>query len=119
MVFGLALLLAMPIAIHWRVVAAVLWLLLSALEIRAVARGFSLCQRLRIAHNGAIEVVLSDGGRLTATLSAGSIVLPRLAWLRFQADNGQHFAELLRGGSPQNKDWRHLQVIWRHLGAGR
>jgi hypothetical protein len=117
--FGLALVAAMPVAAHWRVVGAVLWLLLSTREMHCIARGFSRCQRLRIAQNGDAEVMTPDGGWVPATLCAGSIVLPRLAWLRLRADNGQHFAELLRCESPRNKDWRRLQVIWRHLGAGR
>lgn len=116
---GLAMILALPVAFLWRVAGALLWLLSATREIRVIANGYKRCQRMRIEYNGDMQVTMPDGCCLPATLLAGSVVLRKIAWLRFEAQNGQQFAELIRGRSPQNKDWRRLQVIWRHLGAGR
>jgi len=53
-----------------------------------------------------------------ASIEAGSVVLWHFAWLRFRTENGRRHVELMRRKTAQNKDWRRLQVIWRHLGAG-
>jgi len=111
--------LTLPIPPIWRAAGAMLWLLTSAQEVNVIAKGYKRCQHIRIEHNGDVQVWSPDGCCLQATLCAGSIVLPRFAWLRFRAENGQRFAELVRGKCPENKAWRRLQVIWRHLGAER
>ena len=116
---GLVMILTLPVPLLWRAGGAILWLLLSTHELRVIARAQERCQRIRIEHDGTVWVFDPNGCCLAATLAGGSIVLRNLAWLRFEAQNGQRFAELLRGNGPKNKDWRRLQVIWRHLGASR
>jgi hypothetical protein len=118
-VFGFVMILALPVAPLWRVSGAVLWLLTSGREILLIAKGHKRCQHIRIEHNGDMQVTAPNGRCSPATLRAGSVVLSRIAWLRFESQSGQQFAELMRGQCWRNKDWRRLQVIWRHLGAGR
>lgn len=118
-VVGFVMILLLPIAPLWRALGSVVWLTTSIRDVFVIAKGHRRCELLRIAPDGGVEVLAPDGCWFRATLLAGTIVLRSFAWLRFEADNGQRFAELLRGKCPQNKDWRRLQVIWRHLGAGR
>ena len=109
---------SLPFAVGWRTLGAGLWALAGCYELRVIARAYRNCQLLRIEQDGNILVTMTDGCCMPATLSAGSVVLGSFAWLRFKAENGRHHVELLRRESPGNKDWRRLQVIWRHLGAG-
>ena len=115
---GLALLATLPIALLWRAVAAVAWLLVNIRQLLVFAKGYKCCQRIRIAHNGSVTLQAADGCWFPATLIPGSVVLSKIAWLRFKAEDGQHFAELICQKSARNKSWRRLQVIWRHFGAG-
>lgn len=66
---------------------------------------------------GAVEVVGQDGGWRAATLQNGSVVLSEFAWLRIETCDGRKVVELLRGNCRKNKEWRRLQMIWRHLGG--
>jgi hypothetical protein len=117
-VAGIFAVFSLPFAVGWRTLGAGLWVVASVVELSVVARGHYCCQSLRIEQDGNILVTMTDGCCMPATLSAGSVVLGSFAWLRFKAENGRHHVELLCRESPGNKDWRRLQVIWRHLGAG-
>jgi hypothetical protein len=117
-VLGIMIILTLPVQAAWRAVAAALWLAQNARGLHLIAQGNKRCQRIRIAHNGEVDIMIAGKFGTSARLVAGSIVMHGFAWLRFESEDGQRFAELLRGRSPQNKDWRRLQVIWRHLGAG-
>ena len=115
---GIILITALPIAAHWRAATGIAWLLLNGHDLVLIAKGNKRCKRIRLLQNGAAEVLTPTGSWVAVTLLAGSIVLPRIAWLRFAADDGSRYAELIRGKRAQNQHWRRLQVIWRHLGAG-
>ena len=108
----------LPFAGSWRSLWAVLWTIVACYELKAIADGNRHCQRLRIEQDGSMQITVASGCCIPATLSAGSVVLGSFAWLRFTAENGRRHVELIRRESPGNKDWRRLQVIWRHLGAG-
>jgi len=112
------LLFTLPIALLWRVVAAGAWALVNVRQLLVIAKGYKCCQRIRIEHDGAVTLQAADGCWIPATFIRGSIVLPKIAWLRFRAEDGQQFAELICERSARNKGWRRLQVIWRHVGAG-
>ena len=117
-VAGCAMILLTPIAMHWRLLGAALWLASSARDVIVLRRAQRRFDRIRLLQDGSVLLRGRDACWFPATLAAGSIVLQRFAWLRFEADDGRKFAELLRRKSPQNESWRRLQVIWRHLGAG-
>lgn len=106
-----------PIAMRWRLLGAALWLASSARDVIVLRRAQRRFDRIRLLQDGSVLLRGRDACWFPATLAAGSIVLQRFAWLRFEADDGRKFAELLRCKSPQNESWRRLQVIWRHLGA--
>jgi len=116
---GIVAIAGLPFAWGWRTLGAAIWVVASVMELSSVAKGHSCCQSLRIEQDGNMQIRMINGCCMPATLSAGSAVLNSFAWLRFTAENGRRHVELFRRESPGNKDWRRLQVIWRHLGAGR
>ena len=71
----------------------------------------------RIDSQGIVQIRAADGCCITATLCSGSIVLRRAAWLRIRVGNARPHCELIRRDAAENKHWRRLQGIWRHLGA--
>lgn len=115
---GLLIILSATIAVHWRALASLFWALFSARELFNMVAGYQRIRRICIDSDGSVELLMVEGERVPATLLAGSIVLPTLAWLRLQAHDGRCSCELIRSKSSQDKQWRRLQVIWRHLGAG-
>jgi len=116
---GIIAVVSLPFALGWRALGAGLWALACCYELRAITCAHRNCHLVRIEQDGNILVTMTDGSCMPATLSAGSVVLASFAWLRFTAENGRRHVELFRRESPGSKDWRRLQVIWRHLGAGR
>ena len=92
-----------------------LWL--GSVELTRLHRGFEACTAIRLTSDGNVGIDPGDGNWVTADLESGSIVLRRLAWLRLRTANGRLITELLRGDARQCRDWRRLQVIWRHFGA--
>ena len=117
-VVGLAMILALSMPPVWRAVAALVWLVMNGRELALMAKGYKRCRRIRIGYGGDVELLGRDGGWMSATLVSGSVVLRKYAWLRLETGEGLRFAEPVRAKNAQNKDWRRLQVIWRHLGAG-
>lgn len=117
-VIGLITIAVLSLPFIWRALAALVWLLLNGRDLSLIVKGYKRCRRIRIEHGGAVELLVPDGNWAPATLLAGSVVLRRIAWLRFETQDGRRFAELMCRKKAQNKEWRRLQVIWRHLGAG-
>lgn len=115
---GVTIILTLPVHPAWRLFAALVWLLPNARKLYLIAKWNKRCQGLRVAHTGDVEIITDRRSSTSAKLVAGSIVLRRIAWLKLESEDGQRFAELLRGKCSQDEDWRRLQVIWRHLGAG-
>ena len=108
----------MPLAWQWRLAASSLWVLVSERELRVMANGHKRYAGVRLDANGDAALLTSRGDWSPATLLAGSLVLSSLAWLRFKDQDGRQRVELIACKCPENKAWRRLQVIWRHLGAG-
>ena len=115
---GAVICLSMPFAWEWRLAAGSLWVLVSERELRVMANGHRLYRGVRLDANGGAALLTRDGDWSPATLLAGSLVLPSLAWLRFKDQDGRQRVELIGCKCAENKAWRRLQVIWRHLGAG-
>ena len=112
---GSVIILLLPISLLWRVAATVVWLSKNGHDLSLISKGHKRCRRIRISHDGGITIMTQGGVWAPASLVAGSVVLSRCAWLRFEFDDGHRCAELLRGCARENKQWRRLQVIWRHL----
>jgi hypothetical protein len=115
---GTALIWMLAIEASWRYAAAVAWLLLNCRQLCQIVKGYRHCRCIRMGPSGAVQLQGPDSCWFAATLLPGSVVFGRLAWLRFEAEDGRRFAELLRQKCFGNKDWRRLRVIWNHLGAG-
>jgi hypothetical protein len=116
---GLVLLLTLRLPLPWRALAAAAWLAENSRQLLVIANGYKRCRRLRIDQTGAVTLQDPDGCWFPATFRPGSVVLADVAWLRFKGDDGQQFAELISAKNAGNESWRRLQVIWRHIGAGR
>jgi hypothetical protein len=114
---GFIVILTLPVDIAWRAAASLLWLILSFRELRIIRVAYSRYQWLKIDDSGGVELVSPGGEHHAATLLPSSVVLPGLAWLRLRSADGLCFGEFLRGSSHEDKQWRRLQVIWRHFGA--
>lgn len=116
-ILGFSLILTIPIDIAVRIGASVVWLFVSRRELRAIRAAYSRYRSLTLDHEGSVELVTGSGERQAAILLSSSIVLPGFAWLRLRSADGLCFGEFLRGDSTRDKQWRRLQVIWRHFGA--
>ena len=116
---GLVLILTLELGAALRAAACLLWIALGKFELQRIQRGFADCVALRVFPGGEIALLNSDQEWVSATLQTGSLVLRHFAWLRMQTDSGQIIVELLRGDARELDDWRRLQVIRRHIGAGR
>jgi hypothetical protein len=114
---GLVLILTLDLDASLRAAGSLIWLTLGRFELQGVQRGFDSCTAIRVFSDGQIKVLNNDQEWMSGTLQSGSLVLPKLAWLRLQAANGTAFAELLRGDARESQNWRRMQVIWRHIGA--
>ena len=115
---GIGVIAGLPVETDWRFTAIVLWAMVCGYDLWIVAAGFGRCSRIRIEPSGKLFVHSADNCCSAATLRAGSIVMWQFAWLRFRTENGRRHVELIRRKSAQSKEWRRLQVIWRHIGAG-
>ena len=114
---GLLLLLTMNLPAWLRAVASVAWSLASALEIVRLRRSYRRYQRFRFDASGSWQVRDTAGDWHAAELLTGSVLLQRLGWLRLRIAGGVTLVELCRGDARTNRDWRRLQVLWRHVGA--
>jgi hypothetical protein len=74
-------------------------------------RGYRRVESIRIHEDGCLECVAFSGTVEPVRLLGGSIVLPRLAWLRVQFADGSHYGELLSGDVATDPDWHGLQLI--------
>ena len=117
---GLGLVPLLPLAAVPQAILAVAWLGLSGREYRAFRRGYAGGGALRIAADGQVLLQCHEchgGGWQPARLCPGSVVLPRVAWLRVDPPGRRPYAELVSAGRQESEEWRRLQVIWRHIGA--
>ena len=114
---GLVLIFRLPL--HFAVTAgmALAWSVLTLSELAAIYQGFRGRCGLRVCADGSLLQRDCEGCWRAAELLPGSVVLPRLAWIRLRVGRGARSAELLRARGQKRRDWRRLQVIWRHIGA--
>ncbi|NIL93018.1 MAG: hypothetical protein GTO71_00915 [Woeseiaceae bacterium] len=114
---GIAAIMTLPIAWQWQVLAGLGWCGMSGRDLWLISRANKACDRLRIDEDGVVHVFDRNNCCSAATIESGSVVLRRVAWLRFRTDTGSRHVELIRRNTRKNNEWRRLQVIWRHLGA--
>ena len=114
---GDLLIISLPLATVFRVLGALSWSLVTLQELRELRREWNRCIRLKFIANGEIGVLDANHEWHPAQLVSGSILLRSTGWLRLKTSGGHVFAELVRAEHQRSRDWRHLQVIWRHIGA--
>ena len=113
---GLVLLMRLPVSVSLRLALSVLWLIGSIWELGRQARGFHRIKTIRL-QAGEATFIDRQGRQAPVQIMSGSIVLPRLAWLRLKLTDGLIYGELLRGDPTSCEQWRHLQILWRQ-GSG-
>ena len=118
-VAGIPVISTLPVAPFWLWLATGAWCLSGLREILVIANGYRRYRRIRIDSAGAFAVQGPGGDWMAAEVRAGSVVLQRHAWLRFQLADGSGCGELLRGNTFENEHWRRFQLVWRHLGGAR
>ncbi len=118
---GVTLIIVLPVALVFRLVAAILWSMLALQELSRLRRAWNTCHGLRFFADGAIAVLMPGQVWQPACLLPGGILLRKTGWIRLKvalpAGRKIVLGELLRGSCRENHDWRRLQVIWRHVGA--
>ncbi len=114
---GAALILSMPLALLPRLAGAGLWLIAGAYDVERQRRAYRRYRGLKLDCEGRLELLDRRGEWLAARLLPGSLVLRHYGWLRVRDERGRVFAEPVRGHCRDSRDWRRLQVLWRHVGA--
>ena len=114
---GNLLIVFMPLAIALRGFGVAVWSFSTLRELVLLRRAWADCIALRFVANGEIRILGADLEWRQAQLVSGSILLRSMGWLRVKSTAGPVVAELVRADRQQRRDWRHLQVIWRHVGA--
>ncbi len=109
---GLLLLIRLPASLPIRLALFVPWLIGSIRELSRQSRGVHRIKLIRLEVGGAM-VIDRHGRQAPVQIMSGSVVLPRVAWLRLRFADGLICGELLRGNATVCKQWRHLQILWR------
>jgi hypothetical protein len=107
-----------PMDATWKLLGIAAWGITGCRDLWLIATGYKRCARIRMSHEGGVQAWSPAGRCAAATLCAGSVVTAGFAWLRIEFEEGRRLGLLLRRTTSENHDWRRLQVIWRHLGAG-
>lgn len=113
---GLVLLMRLPLPVPARALLIALWLFTGLRQLGRHSRGMQRVQAIRL-QEGEATVIDRQGRQSPVRIMSGSVVLPKLAWLRLRCPDGLVIGELLRGDAATDKQWRHLQILWRQ-GAG-
>jgi hypothetical protein len=109
---GLVLLIRLPIPVPIRLVLMAVWAVLSLRQLDRQARGGHRTTSIRL-EPGETSIIDRRGRQVPVQIMSGSVVLPRLAWLRLKFRDGLEFCELLHGDATKNAQWRRLQILWR------
>ncbi len=114
---GIATIFNLAIDARLAALGALIWSLHGGAQWFLIASAHKRFQRLRIHSDGTAELLGAGGDWHRATICKDCIVLPGIAWLKLALAKGGSYCELVRRESCGNEQWRHLQVIWRHLGT--
>ena len=114
---GILAILTLPLNPWGRLGVSIGWTSASIVELRQLRCAWGDCCRLRFNSSGAIQVLGTDGQWRAGSLVSGGVLLRKIGWIRLRDHTGSVFGELLAGDPRTSRDWRRLQVIWRHVGA--
>jgi len=110
---GMALILLLPLAPWLSAAACMAWLASGVRDYRALCRGASRIGCLALDALDNLEGIAPDGRGQRLDLLPGSLVLPRLAYLRVRFPDGACYGELLRPRGAADPDWQRLKLLWR------
>jgi hypothetical protein len=118
---GIVTICSLPIDGRLGSLGAAVWSLQGGIQWYLIASAQKRFRRVRIHCDGAAELLDRRGDWHSAIICKECIVLSSFAWLKLKPVQGGTYCELMRGNargnSLENKQWRRLQVIWRHLGT--
>lgn len=114
---GLVIILTMPLPAWSRSVAVFIWLGYSTLGGLTLSRHYQRIVGYRLYADGSIDLTHRDGSHSTGRLAAGTVLLPRLGWLRVRGSGRSAWGELVVGDCRTSEQWRRFQVICRHVVA--
>ena len=114
---GVGLIVTLPVQGPLRGLLALVWSASVLREILFLRHAWARCRRIRVAADGGVSLLDDDDEWRPAELLTGGILLRRIGWIRLRAAGEPAFGELLRGSRRDDRDWRRLHVIWRHIGA--
>lgn len=106
-----------PLGAGWRAVVAAAWTALTGVELGVLASMYRGLDGYRIEASGRVTLHAAGKPGTAASLLPGSVVLSRVAWLRFGKPSGASWGELVTLRTQDANDWRRLQVICRQLAA--
>ena len=115
---GIAVLMTLEAPLWLRLGAAFLWCASIALKVRKLRKCWAGCVAFRVHADGSLAVLGPDGEWRPGQLEADGVLLRRWGWLRLRTEQESPFAEPVRGSCRESREWRRLQVVWRHVGAG-
>ena len=114
---GLVVILGLAAPLPMRLAGAALWTAVVAGQMARLHLGWVSCLALRVFADGSVAVLGPDGAWTPGRLEPDGVLLRRWGWIRLRAGSGHPFAEPLRGSCRESREWRRLQVAWRHIGA--
>ncbi len=109
---GLVLLIRLPLSVPIRLLLIAFWLFTGIRQLGRQSRGVRRAKTIRLQEGEAI-VIDRQGRQSPVQIMSGSVVGPRLAWLRLKYPDGLIYGEFLRGNAAVSEYWRHLQILWR------
>jgi hypothetical protein len=109
---GIVLLIRLPVSVWLRAALTFVWLAACIAEIGGLSQSSQRIKAIRLGV-GVAEIINRQGRHESVQIMSGSVVLPRVAWLRLRCPDGLICGELLRGEPTSDQHWRRLQVLWR------
>ena len=100
-----------------RLCGAAAWMAIVGVQLRVLRHGWSSCLALRVYADGGVTALGPAGEWTPGRLEPDGVLLRRWGWIRLRTREGRPFAEPLRGACRESREWRRLQVVWRHIGA--
>jgi hypothetical protein len=114
---GMVTIFSLPVDVRLRAFAATVLALWGGAQWLLITSAHKRYRRVRIDSDGTAALLHRGGEWHAAIICDDSIVLANYAWLKLKPAPGGTYCELMRAVSSEDKQWRRLQVIWRHLGT--
>lgn len=115
LLLGVVCIALVPVDLAARALLSAGWVFIAGKELCVLRRAYMTFRYMHIGQSGTVVLFRRSGGTVAAEILPGSMLLQKVGWLRLRTVDGRRFAELIVGNCRKNKDWRRLQVIWRHL----